>query len=65
MKRKITFVAFLMFKLIVISQNVMISDISGNDYNYGPNEPSIIMDPNNTDVLVAADVLSKTDRDVH
>jgi hypothetical protein len=55
------FFFFLFLQIIqfnVIAQNILITEVSGNDQGYGPNEPSIIMDPKDTDILVAGTILN-------
>jgi hypothetical protein len=55
------FVILLFLQLILsdlFAQNVLITEVSGNTSGYGPNEPSIMMDPNNTDILVAGTILN-------
>lgn len=44
------------------AQNVLISQVSGNPQGYGPNEPSIIIDPNNTDLILAGTILNNYHR---
>ena len=58
MKRILPFLLLILFGIEVVSQNILITDISGNPFGFGPNEPSIMMDPNNTDILVAGAILN-------
>lgn len=54
--KKNTLWLFLFIGITIQAQNILISRNNGN--RFGPNEPSIMMDPENTDVLVAGSILN-------
>jgi len=60
MKKKflVLFICLQVYLWNLSAQNVLITEVSGNEFGYGPNEPSIMMDPLNTDILVAGTILN-------
>ena len=54
--KRILLCLLLFMGITIHAQNILISKNFGN--RYGPNEPSIMMDPDNTDILVAGSILN-------
>lgn len=54
--KRIILAILLLHGITIQAQNILISKNEG--HRYGPNEPSIMMDPENTDILVAGSILN-------
>jgi hypothetical protein len=54
--KRVLLLVFILFVVNSQGQNILISDNIGN--RYGPNEPSIMMNPINPDILVAGSILN-------